>query len=416
MLNSTYLKKPLSIVLFTISLQIGAAESFSIQDLSYKGATRFLDVVSGESRLGFANGTFVVDTEKGSVFLVGHNQDQALAEYKLNGFSKSTNIDDLPFSKPSLQVFSKILDRATNGNPQGINTITGLALVNGDLLVNAAKYYDGNSSNTDTTLVIDNPNDIKNSGISGYFTLESRNHAAGWMTPIPHSQRESLGGDYIFGFASNLPINGRNSMGPSAFSVDINSIQSLKPNDIINTKTLLDFSIDHQLHEDHYNKNGDNNLWTELSMAYVGFIVPGTETYAVFGTSGGHESGIGYKITQDDGTLCGGACSKSSSDRYNYYWLWDVKDLKAVKEGRIYPHEVQPYEYGKFDLPFSDENGVSLPNIIIGAHYDFENQDLYFMLGEADKMQSQFESLPLLLVFDINSGLKPNPPLNLKIN
>ena len=50
-------------------------------------------------------------------------------------------------------------------------------------------------------------------------------------------------------------------------------------------------------------------IWNFLSEAVYGFIVPGTSTFAVFGSSGGVNSGIGYKLTQDNGNLCEGYCS-----------------------------------------------------------------------------------------------------------
>ncbi|PTB92572.1 hypothetical protein C9974_12200 [Marinobacter sp. B9-2] len=401
-----------------VSTPVQAAEYFSIQDLNYEGASRFLDVVAGESRLGFANGTFAIDETQESIFIVGHEQHQAIAEYKLNGFSESNELNDLPMAEPTIQEYSKVLNRASGGNPEKIDTITGLAFINGKLVVNASKFYDAGGSNNDTTLIINNPDDIKNSVIEGYFELEAANHAAGWMTPIPFNLRQTFEADYIFGFSSNLPINARNSMGPSAFAVDSQNFLSPDPEKKIKTVPLLDFSVSNPLHEDTYNETGENELFTELSKAFVGFIVPGTQTYAVFGFSAGHEYGIGYKIQQDTGATCPGPCAKVASDRYNYYWLWDINDFLSVKNGQALPHEVKPYEYGRLDLPFegSDPKNGNGPHVLTAAYYDFDNQMLYFLLGEADRIQSAYEDHPILLKFSINLGQSPSAPTNIRID
>jgi len=392
-----------------------AQELFSIQDLSFIGATRFLDVVAGESRLGYANGTFTIDSKKESIFIVGHEQHQAIAEYKLNGFSKGATLQDLPLAEPILQEYVRVLDKATGGNPENLDKITGLELISGKLIVNAAQFYDADAGNRDTTLVITDPSDIKNSEIQGFSELDGGVHAAGWMTQIPQPLRDQFKADYIFGYASNLPINSRNSMGPSAFLVNSNHVVSAISGEMINTTPVLDYSIDYPLHEDHYNKTGENNLWTEISKAYIGFIVPGTKTYAVFGFSAGHNSGIGYKITQDTGFQCGGACSKVASDRYNYYWLWNVDDLIEVKNGNKMPYDLMPYEYGRIVLPFEGSDSQNGPHTLIGAHYSYDEQKLFLMLGFADNSQGQYEPLPVLLAYDLHPGKRPAAPKDLVV-
>ena len=50
---------------------------------------------------------------------------------------------------------------------------------------------------------------------------------------------------------------------------------------------------------DLYNKDLTNNLWTELSEGYHGFIIPGASTYAVIGNSGGDLGARGYITAYD---------------------------------------------------------------------------------------------------------------------
>ena len=90
---------------------------------------------------------------------------------------------------------------------------------------------------------------------------------------------------------------------------------------------MLGYRLDRPLKKDLFNEKGNNAVWTHLSQARFGFIVPGTSTYATFGSSGGHQSGVGYKLERPNANPCGGYCPQDPSDQYNYYWLWDMKDL-----------------------------------------------------------------------------------------
>lgn len=398
-------------VLIGTAMSASAQTQFSMQDLIYAGAMRFQFGTFGDSRLGFANGSIAVSDQRNSVFIVGHSHHEAIAEYGLEEFSSSNKIEDLPMARP-IQDFSKVLTRAPSGNPQGIGVITNLALIENRLVVNAAQYYDAAAENTDTTLVIEDPANLDSSEITGFLRLEGANKAAGWLTPVPTSLRVTLDADYISGHASNLPINARSSMGPSAFSIKSADILNAASTDRVKTDEILSYSIQNPLHKDQDNQSLENDIWTEVSEAHTGFIIPGTNTYAVFGNSGGHEFGIGYKIRQDDGRSCGGWCTYVAEDIYNYYWLFDVEDLLNVKKGSVVAHSVRPFEYGKFELPFEKQEAFSKPRLINGAYYDFENQFLYLLLGHADRLQSAFETVPLLLKYEINVGQRPASPTN----
>jgi hypothetical protein len=402
-------------LLVVLGQPVVAAELFSIQDLSYKGAMRIPLGTYGESTLAYANGTFEVDSARNSLYVVGHQHQQAIAEFQISGFEITQAIEDLPMAPAPIQNFYMVLDRAPTGNDQQLNRITGLELIKGSLVINAAESYDGGADNSDTTLVLDTPGSIQSSNINGYLSLDSLVHSAGWMTPIPRSLQDNFGGDYIFGHASNLSINARSSMGPSAFVVRSEDLLSASSGEQISTTPLLDFSITNRLHHDLANKTGTNDLWTEISNAYIGFIVPGTDTYAVFGNSGGHDSGIGYKITQDDGRLCGGYCSFVAKDVYNFYWFWSVQDLLEVKNGKRMPYEIMPYEYGKFQLPYQDVGSDGVAKLISAASFDSTNNVLYFMLKDADGYQSKYAAAPVLLAFDIVIGRRPNSPVGLKV-
>ena len=300
------------------------------------------------------------------------------------------------------------------GNPQINDRITGLALSNDMPVANVVRYYDADSNNTHTTMLIRDPSDLANSEVHGFFSLSGLAHASGWISEIPLQWQGDLGGDYITGWASSLPISSRASFGPSAFVVDSGDISPftstdtpLTPSDTgdqIPSLALMDFSTNDPMHADKYNNNlterrdnqnqdtlpvtvGSNDLWTVISWAVYGFIIPDTRTYAVFGSSGGHETGIGYKIEQADADEnCPGPCANDRHDYYSYYWLFDLDDLIDVKHQILLPHEIRPYEYGKFPVPFQDQQNITSKKIfayrpVRGGDYDVSNKRLYLVLG-----------------------------------
>ena len=133
-------------------------------------------------------------------------------------------------------------------------------------------------------------------------------------------------------------------------------------------------------------------LWNIKSRGRYGFIVPGTSTFAVLGSSAGLESGIGYKAMQDDGNVCGGPCPYGAEDSYNYYWLFDVEEILGADE----VHDPRPYDYGIWSVPFDAEG----QHQIVGATFDPEEGVLYVALDGAGQI-GNYDNTPLILTFKI---------------
>jgi hypothetical protein len=202
------------------------------------------------------------------------------------------------------------------------------------------------------------------------------------------------------GNSSGIPIISRASVGPSAFVFNPRQIVG-EPSQTtpVSTIRLLDFSLAHPLHEDLSNQSRQNRLWNHLSRAVFGVIVPGTRTYATFGHSGGNDSGIGYKIVQDNGQRTGGYSSYAVKDNYHYYWLWDVNDLVRVKAGELEPHAVRPYEYGIFETPFSETSDE-----LGGGAFDPASGRIYLTVQKADRDQGRYANPPIVVAYRCDSG------------
>lgn len=389
-----------------------------LKDFKYQGAFAISGAVYGESSAEAGGGVIEYNPDNHSLYLVGHPREDAIAEFPIPALVNSGVLSELNVASVPLQNFVKVLNKTPDSNPQAISVVTGIKRIGKQLLVNGVEYYDGKSDNTHTSLAVRNASSLSDSPIVGYFELEGRAHIAGWMSSIPEEWQSALGGKYISGSASNYPINSRLSIGPTAFIFDPRALTDTTPSGVIPTTALLDFSLKTPLHTDRRNESRKNSLWTLVSRAQYGFIVPSTRTYVTIGSSGGHDSGVGYKITQDTGRLCGGYCTYIAADNYNYYWLWDVNDFVAVKAGSKKPYELRPYAYGKFPAPFQTDvlNG-NKPEFhsIAGATYDSQSNTLYIAI-KGGVSSSKYSNAPVITAYKLDiKPPRPKTPTNLMV-
>jgi hypothetical protein len=372
----------------------------AIGDLEFAGAFRLPARKFGVSDMNFSQGPIAYNPDRRSLFVVGHAHQQAIAEFTIPELVDSSVPADLKIAGTPLQPFSPVLDRPAPDNRQNNNRIGGMLYVRGnnrpELLVNAYEYYDAPGDNTFSMLVMRDADDLAKCPVDGYFRVDGRpGHTAGWMSPVPAEWQPLLGGRFLAGHSSGIPIISRTSVGPSAFVFDPLDIVGRKSvADPIRTTKLLDFSLEHPLHEDLSNKSRKNRLWNHLSRAVYGIIIPGTRTYATFGHSGGNQSGVGYKNVRDDGSRSGGYSSYAVKDNYHYYWFWDVNDLVRVMRGEIKPHEVLPYEYGVFETPFGDAS-----QNLGGGTFDPVTSRIYLTAQGADKTQGRYSNPPIVMAY-----------------
>jgi hypothetical protein len=372
----------------------------SITNLQYVGAFRLPAGKYGESDLNYGQGPIAFNPDRQSLFIVGHSHHQAIAEFAIPELVKSSEPKELKMADAPLQPFSKVLERPSGGHRQNNNRIGGMLHLAGphgaELLVNAYEYYDAPGNNTYSMFVIRDADDLAKSKVDGYFKVQGGpGHTAGWMSPIPAEWQPVLGGGFLTGHASGIPIISRASVGPSAFVFNPMDIVGKKTvPDPVSTIKLLDFSLRHALHRDLSNNSRTNNLWNHLSRAVYGIIIPGTRTYATFGFSGGNESGVGYKNVRDDGSRSGGYSTYAVKDNYQYYWLWDVNDLVRVKNGEMNCYDVRPYEYGIFKTAFSNRSSK-----LGGGTYDAATGRIYLTAQGADKTQGRYSNPPIVMAY-----------------
>ncbi len=373
-------------------------ELVQIEDFSYLGAFRLPGGTYGVSNVNYAIGPLAYNPDHHSIFFAGHDHHHAIAEFAIPELSLSDQLLDLNVADEPLQDFISLLELPAEGNPDALNRVTGMLYLDGQLIVNAENWYDAPGDNKDTTLVATAGNDLANSAIKGYFELDGAARAGGYMAPIPAEWQASFGAAYLTGWSSVYSIISRYSVGPTLFTFDPLEMLAVgtDSNGPVATTPFLNYAYGagHYLSDEALvnEEGGASALWNYLSNGVYGFIVPGTSTFAVFGSSGGVNSGIGYKITQDNGNLCGGHCAYAADDYYNYYWFFDVREILDAEQ----PYDVTPYAYGAWSVPFDDNGSHS----IIGGTFDEESGVLYLTLSKAGQVGT-YDRPPVIVAFQI---------------
>ncbi len=366
----------------------------SKDDFIFEGGFVLPDEQYGVSSTNWTQG--VIEVHNGALYIVGNEQEDAIAQFTIPqtlGFTG--DVESLPTIGNPLQPFAGVFDRIQN-NRDGMDSIVGLEVFEGKLFANAIEYYDAPADNRQTTFVINESSNLARSSIRGPYALKGSAKAAGWLSAVPVEWQKQLGCSHISGSSSGRPIITRFSIGPSAWCVDLQVFDEKTPKQTIPARELLGFDLKYPLAEDLLNESLDNELWTHLSQATYGFIVPGTATYATFGYSGGHRSGVGYKLTRNNGEDCSGYCAANPADTENYYWFWDVRDLWRVALGRKAASEVRPYEWGEWNVPLNARDFR-----FGGGAYDDVTGRLYFTL--------------LNLKYDAERGVNPPAVIGYRI-
>jgi len=361
---------------------------FTLDRLQYLGAFGI--------PVDYSPGTIGFNPKNHSLFIAGHAQQASVGEYAIPELLDRDDVHDLNWSEQALQACVDMVARPPEGNPEGANRIDGLLVFDGQLLVNTENWYDAGGTRQDTTLVVRDPADLAGSSIDGYFELEGRAHAGGYLSPVPTEWQSMVGGTHVTGWSAVTSIISRHSVGPSLFVFDPRTITDSPDGSSgpIATRRWMDFP-----HADRHYLGADAltvqegsapALWNFLSGAVYGFIVPGTRTFAAFGSSGGVDSGIGYKIHSEDWPdgSCGGYCAYDRDDYYNYYWFFDLNDIV----GAANPWDPRPYAYGRWSLPFDGQGRFG----ISGGAFDPEEKVLYLSLSNAGQ-RGEYDRPPLIL-------------------
>ncbi len=300
-------------------------------DLVHKGSITLPDVLDTTGIYGFeyAQGVIAYNAARQSLFVVGHDWNQQVAEISIPTLGNRATI---------LQGFHDALEGRINQiNPQDPNSkkIGGMYVAGDKLIIAAYSYYDGAVTAVASHFV--RSVDLSAPGVLGPILVGDMNPAftAGYFAPVPPVWQEALGGPVLNGQCC-LAIVSRTSYGPAAFAIDPAFIvQGRNP---APARPLVYYPEQHQTLAA-WDSTGPLFNGTTIMR---GILLPeGTASVLFFGRHG-------------MGPFCYGepeAChdpvdSGKGTHAYPYeprVWAYDAHDLAAVRRGSKRPWDVKPY-------------------------------------------------------------------------
>lgn len=395
--------------------------------------------------LAYGGSAIAYNPSHNSLFIVGHTDNQQVAEISIPVPINSTVLSNLN----TASVLQNLVD-ITEGNRTHIKSggvaevdnrvqIGGILVYNDELIGSAYNYYDG-----EQTALLSHFKSSATLSTSGDFLgmyevgskpdqVPQAGFVAGYMTSIPSNWQTALGGKVLTG-QSALSVLARTSSGPSAFAFNPSDL-GLTP---APASPLVYYPIDHQTIGTYYTSQTLYNKGSHHS----GVIFPsGTKSIVYFGKQGLGVAcyGPGTSIQAEDGNrynyappnnTCGGVVMTDTNDPCcydpvdlskgahaypysDYAWAYDADDFARVKAGgRIVDNPsanlvdgvspTSPETYKPWHIKPYATWAVTLPTIggyssgYSGASaYDEVNKKLYIVQVLAD------ESWPLVHVYSV---------------
>lgn len=358
------------------------------RNLKYQGAFRVPgDTINGTS-FHYGGTAIAYNPDKNSLYMVGHDHHQKVAEVKVPKIINSRNLVDLQTGK-FLQNFHDFADGkmvdVTDSHPK----VGGLLIYKKQLYGTVYEYYDAANRQTLSHFVsqldISQPNDVK-----GPFKIEGARagFVAGYMAEIPLIWQKPMGGPALTGQCC-LAVVGRTSSGAAASVFNPQDLGN-RLKTAVNATQVVGYPLDHPL----------GTGWGSTSDLFNGTTVmagavwpEGTRSVLFFGRQGIGEWCYGTGAACNDPV---NAYKGTHAYPYVYQiWAYDARDLLAVKNGEKQMWEIKPYDVWQFDLPFS--GGM---NVIGGVTYDSKNKRIFVSQLRGDN------KLPVVHVFKIGGPLK----------
>ncbi len=291
------------------------------------------------------------------------------------------------------------------------------------LFVNATIGYDAAETGTETTIRVDDPNDLASTAVSGPFIVNGLHAAARWVAPIPTEYQAELGGDVLMGAGTGYSIVGRYSKGPSLFVANMADLKTATYGQTVPSIAHMNFKnkwmVDDYLNFGGASNGVNNDIYVTTSNPSYGFIIPGTRTYCVVGYSEGWAPGP-FNLTQTDidgytvanagdpasnpyvgtttdfakpngaiayknnagtwgnnrGETSNGYFCWDADNRGPYAWLFSLDDIMAAES----VDDLLPYEWGPLALPFANPQAAGRADSIGGAVFDYVTSRLYLSL------------------------------------
>jgi hypothetical protein len=380
-------------------------------NMVYQGAFRLPGGKYGAAQqndsLAYGGTALAYNPTNNSLFMVGHDWEQLVAEISIPQIVNSTQLTSLNTARV-LQGLYDITEghRANIGAGgaamSGTIKIGGLMVSGGRLIGTSYAYFDGNGeaklSHFTSGLNLSTRGDFV-----GMFQVGSSAEGSlaglvdGYMAQIPQQWQADFGGPALTGNAA-LSIISRTSYGPSAFVFDPAELGNKIP---LPATAVVYYPQTHATLGDW----GSTNPYFNGATQITGLVFPtGWRSVLFFGR---HSTGtFCYGEGTGDSSLAAtsGYCydpagSSKGTHAYPYVyqvWAYDALDLLSVKNGEKNPWDIKPYAVWQLNFPFGNANAI-----INGAAYDPDSQRIFISEAYGDNY-----GMPLIHVYRLQTKNK----------
>jgi hypothetical protein len=377
-------------------------------DLQYMGAFRVPHGTFGGSSFEYGGTALAYNAANNSLFVVGHDWHQQVAEISIPAVVNSSNLASLN-TATVLQSFKDATEGKLGLIGSGTAKIGGLMVYQGKLYVTGYLYYDGASVQVNSHFT--RPLNLSTNGqVQGPYQVDSGGQGVhfvnGYMIPIPSAYQSNLGAPAMT-INGNGRISSTNTWGPDAFAFDPAKLGVISP---VPSIPLLYYS---QSHPTLGQWNGTGPYYNATDNGRAGAVFPtGSRSVLYFGRHGigtfcygegtSDQSLVGKIASAGDIYCYDPSSAAKGTHAYPYVyqvWSYDVNDLVAVKNGTKNPWEPIPVVWN-FELPFQDSG-----RLVGGVAYDPATQRIF--------LSQQFGEdgiYPIIHVFKINLGTSTAPP------
>jgi hypothetical protein len=375
----------------------GSGPLVQSRNLVYEGAFRVPSTIVNDTSLAYGGTAIAFNAEHKSLFIVGHDWHQRVAEISIPEIRSATALQRLETAS-LLQPFTDMTEGKMGQVGPNTVKVGGLLPYKGQLYLSAYLYYDGAGEQVLSHFV--SAPDLSVSGdVRGPYQIGTigAGFVSGYMGVVPAAWQATLGGPVLDGNCC-LGVISRTSYGPALFVIDPARLGTQNP---LSATPLVYYPQRHPLAE--WDATGPFfNGTTEIrgvvfhastrSVLFFGrhglgafCYGPGTTDPAKVGqpADGGVDKWCFDPATESKGT---------HGFPYRYYvWAYDANDLAEVKAERKSPWDVKPYATWSLTLPFSEEGHATLN----GAAYDPETGHIFLSQGFGDG------ELPVIHVFTV---------------
>jgi hypothetical protein len=373
----------------------GKPLKLQLGEFEYSGGFRVPFGMVGSSGFSYGGTALAFNPHRDSLFVVGHDHQQAIAEIAVPQVVNSDRIEDLKTAEV-VQAFTDVKLRIPNWTLEGNVKIGGLIVVEDELIGTVYEYFDGDGNAVRSHFKLSSL-DLANAKVSGLFKVGNHGggYVGGYMSKVPSMWRDKLGISYVTG-QTGLPIISRTSAGPAIFGFEPAQLGA----GAAPTIPLLYYPFfhggshpdDHPL-ADPSSQNPHYNTTTEIK----GLVFPEGSDHIFF--LGSHGVGRWWYGSNGDFPGLNDPFITSKGPHAAPYvfqmWAYDVHDLLAVKNRSRQPWQVKPRNVWTFDLPFE----VGRKNIG-GVAFDAKRRRMYLSQLFADRVGHDMN--PIIHVFHLS--------------